>query len=166
MGLNEREESVKRFMEELFVPALHQVVEEANPEQYKKWGGNACRQTAFFGRKILADLLPDYTWTVWDGIFDDIVNDKPVQYNHAWIYGVDKASGKRLLVDLARLHHERLFIEVTGNRYPKDHPSYFHMKEVKREKVDLEDWGRAPEYYTQLDASSFMDRVLSALGRK
>jgi hypothetical protein len=159
MALTEKESKVKFIMEEMFLPALHKLVREGNPVAYKKWGGNACRQTAFFGRELIANLLPEYKWSVWDGIFDDIVHGKPVQYNHAWIYGVSLDGSKRLLVDLARQHHERLFIEVTGNRYPKDHPSYLHMKEVRREKVDLDDWAQSPEFYTQLSSVQFITKL-------
>lgn len=163
MALTDKEFKVKIIMEELFLPALHKLVSEANPKAYKQWGGNACRQSAFFGRKLLSNLLPEYKWTVWDGDFDDILDGKPIHYNHAWIYGVDKESGRRLLVDLARQHHERLFIEVSGNRYPKDHPSYQHMKEVRREKVNLDEWEQSPEFYTQMMPAEFMASIAALM---
>lgn len=163
MSLTITELSAKNYMEQKFLPALHKLVSEANPSEYKKWGGNACRQTAIFGYLYMQQLLPNYQWSAWDGIFDDVVYDKPVKYNHAWLYGVDKESGRRLLVDMARLHHERLFIKVTGNRYPKDHPSYLNMVEVSREKIDVAENLATIEYYTGLDSETFLQKLESII---
>jgi hypothetical protein len=157
--LQPKEQFAKVYMEEKFVPALHKLLSEANPSEYKKWGGNACRQTAIFGTILLQTLLPEYDWSAWDGIFDDIVYDKPVRYNHAWILGKHKEGGQRLLVDLSRLHHERLFMFVDANRYPKDHPSYEHMKEVSREKINVIESLKDIEYYTKLHAPEFLVKL-------
>ncbi|QNR70477.1 hypothetical protein IAQ67_28625 (plasmid) [Paenibacillus peoriae] len=157
MNLTPKEEAAKLFIEEKFTPALHQIIESRNPKEYKKWGGNACRQAAIFGYVFLSELLPNYKWTAWDGIFKDIVGGKEVEYNHAWLYGVDRENGRRLLVDASRNHHERLFMTVSGNRYPKDHPSYIHMKELKREKLDVADALRTDEYYTRLPSMKFIE---------
>jgi hypothetical protein len=146
--VTEREKHVKFFMEHAFVPALHDLLKNANPLEYQKWGGNACRQTAIFGVKFLEKLLPTYKWEAWDGIFDDEVKGRKVQYNHAWIFGTDNNTGKKLLVDLSRIFHERLFLFVEKNEYPKDHPSYIHMSEVKREELDVKDCMKDLEYYT------------------
>lgn len=148
MLVAEREKYVKNFMEREFVVALHETFEKANPIEYKKWGGNACRQTAIFGVKFLEKLLPTYSWEAWDGDFEDIVGGKKVTYNHAWIYGVDKSNGKKLLIDLSRLYHERLFLFVNENQYPKDHKSYEHMIELNRKKLDIKDCMKDCEYYT------------------
>jgi hypothetical protein len=154
---------VKYYMEEKFLPALHKLVSTANPAMYKKWGGNACRQTALFGKLFLDKLLPQYSWAVWDGIFEEDVKGKLKRYNHAWVYGVDKDSGKRLLVDLARQYKERLFIEVTANRYPKDHPEYVNMKELSREKADVADWLNSPEFYTSLNCDDFIAKLVEII---
>jgi hypothetical protein len=144
----EREKYVKNFMEREFVPKLHDLLKTANPFQYEKWGGNACRQTAIFGVKFLEKLLPTYLWEAWDGDFNDVVNGRKVQYNHAWIYGIDKSNNRKLLVDLSRLYHERLFLFVEDNKYPKDHPSYLYMNELKREKMDIKECMKDLEFYT------------------
>jgi len=156
MHLTPEEEAAKLFIEEKFTPALHQIIESSNPKEYKKWGGNACRQTAIFGSVFLSELLPNYKWAAWDGIFKDIIDGREVQYNHAWLYGVDRENGRRLLVDASRNHHERLFIQVSGNRYPKDHPSYMNMQELKREKLNISEALGTDEYYTQLQSMDFI----------
>lgn len=148
MFVTEREKYVKQFMENDFVTALHDTFKNANPVEYQRWGGNACRQTAIFGVKFLEKLLPTYKWEAWDGDFDDVVNGKPVKYNHAWIYGIEESTGKKLLVDLSRIFHERLFLFVEHNEYPKGHPSYINMKELKRVKMDIKDCMKDHEYYT------------------
>lgn len=157
MKLNEKELHVKAIMENVFVPVLHEIVSTANPVAYQRWNGNACRQTAIFGTKMLQSFLPEYQWTAWDGDFTDIVQGEKVKYNHAWIHGVNKAEGKGLLVDLSRNYHERLFIPVTSNKYPRNHPSYKHMKLIKKVKMDVEQKMTQAEFYTNKPS----DQVLS-----
>jgi hypothetical protein len=144
-------ESVKDKMYSRFIPLLHYLLKAANPLLYYQWQGNCCRQTAIIGCYILDKLLPDYEWEAWDGEFDDIVYNKQVHYNHAWIYGKNKAGGKDLFVDLARQHHERIFKEVDDNKYPNDIPDYENMVETKREKLNWESFLiNENEYYTGL----------------
>lgn len=161
--LSTQEQNVKTFMETVFIPALHKLLSDANPVAYKEWGGNACRQTAVYGYLLLTEMLPEYKWTAWDGVFTDVVYGKPVQYNHAWLHGVNKVNGKRLLVDMSRLHHERLFIEVNSNKYPNTHPSYENMVEVSREKLDIQDCLQSPEYYTGLYFREFMEKLQTTM---
>lgn len=163
MELTTEELKVKHFIEEQFVPALHDIIVSKNPKEYEKWGGNACKQTAIFGSVFLNTLLPQYQWTVWEGIFTDIVHGKEVTYNHAWIYGVDRKLGKRLLVDASRNHHERLFLPVAGNKYPKDHPAYVHMKELHREKLDVGALLKEQEFYTRLPSEKLMRLLVKKL---
>jgi hypothetical protein len=153
-------------MEEGFTPALHSILQEANPKEYEKWQGNACRQAAILSIPMLRELLPNYTWAAWDGWFDDIVHGKNVHYNHAWVYGRDKETGRKLLVDLARQHHERLFVLVDSNRYPKDHPEYVNMKEVRRERLDIDNNLRDIEYYTKLKGYQLLQLVRERMARE
>jgi hypothetical protein len=151
-----REILTKNFMVNNFIPTLHSTLEESNPFQYQKWGGNACRQTAIFGVKFLEKLLPTYKWEAWDGIFDDIVRGKKVNYNHAWIYGEEQSTGKKLLVDLSRNLHERLFLFVEENDYPRDYPTYKNMIEINRQKIDIKDCMNDLEYYTSLRSQKLL----------
>ena len=157
--LNNIELSAKLYMFEVFIPSLHELLRKRNLEEYNKWGGNCCRQSAIFGAYTLNEMLPDYEWVVWDGEMDDIVNGKNVSYNHAWIIG--KGNGKRILVDLARSYRERLFIEVPSNGYPKDHPEYKDMVIKSRVKLD---WRREianeREYYTGLTGDEFCKELV------
>lgn len=149
----------KNFMETIFVPALHKMIKSKNPTEYEKWQGNLCRQTAIFGALILSTINNDVDWQVWDGIFEDIYCGKRVTYNHAWIFGKDKNTGQRYLVDLSRNHKERLFIEVNSNRYPRDHEEYKDMREVSRNKLDWESMLSEKEYFTNLDGKEFMNEL-------
>jgi hypothetical protein len=164
MELTIREDIAKDFMFRCFIPALHTLVSR-NVEKYKQWGGNTCRQSAVFGTHYLNMFLVEYEWTVWDGIFDDIIRGKSTRYNHAWIMGKDRNTGRRLLVDLSRVAHERLFIVVLANRYPKDHEDYKNMKEVSREQLD---WRKMieedREYYTALSGEEFIQELNKLMG--
>lgn len=146
MNLSEREYLVKEYMEKVFVPILHHNLKQGNPVAYEQWNGNACRQTATFGLKFLEKLLPHYKWQAWDGIFDDFVRGRQARYNHAWIYGEGK--DKNLLVDLSRILHERLFIPVEKNEYPKGHKTYENMSLVQAEQIDIKDNMKDAEFYT------------------
>lgn len=162
--LTAREEEVKRIMEERFIPALHDFLERSNPSEYKKWQGNACRQTAVLAVPILEALLPEYKWTAWDGDFEDIVYGQKRTYNHAWVYGVNRKEGRRLLVDLSRIHHERLFMLVSSNKYPKDHPSYVNMVELRRQPLDVQEKLGEVEYYSRKPGRAILEYLIKAIG--
>lgn len=153
--LTPKEQRARQFMEERFLPALHAMLEDADPLKYATYGGNACRQTAILGMHFLSQLLPEYKWRAWEGEFDDIINGKARQYDHAWLYGVGPGK-RRLLVDLARKVQERLFMLVTANNYPKDHPEYIHMKERKRTKIDVDQRLTEREWYTLRTAADLL----------
>ncbi len=157
------EQRVKVVMENLFVPALHAVLRESNPVMYDQWQGNACRQTAVLGSVYLKYALPNYTWTAWDGEFKDVVLGKEVRYNHAWIFGRNRQDNKRILADLSRQHHERLFIPVDSNKYPKDHPEYLHMQELERTLIDVPEHMQEVEFYSQLPSSKLYEKVINKM---
>jgi hypothetical protein len=166
MELTTHEQAIKAFMYNVFVPSLHNILKDANPQAYKQWGGNACRQTAIFGHHFLSGLLPDYEWTVWDGDFSDKLRGQRVQYNHAWNYGVDKKNNKALLVDLSRVNKERLFIPVKANKYPKNHEEYKDMKLIRKEKMDVAKRMTEPEYYTMLDSVVLLNKLDKIIMKK
>lgn len=148
--LTKREREVKMTMEEQFIPALHKILSTQNPQAYATWGGNACRQTAILGAKLLEELLPEYKWEAWDADFNDIILGRPTAYNHAWIYGMHKTEERKLLVDLSRNFQERLFMVTEVNEYPKDHPEYQHMETIRKTKLNLKKMIKEHEYFTSL----------------
>lgn len=164
--MNQLELNVKHIMEGYFIPSLHNILEKANPTEYARWGGNACRQTAVLGTQLLRQMLPQYEWVAWDGYFSDIVNGQRVKYNHAWIYGVNKEEGKGLLVDLSRNHHERLFLEVRANKYPKNHPSYKHMKLISKDRLDVSELMQEKEFYTGLGGYTLLQKIVTDMVEK
>lgn len=145
--LSPEEYKAKQLLVNAFLPALHQYLKRHNLEEYNSWQGNACRQTAIIGARFCLDLLQGYRIQVFEGVFIDIVRGVPVAYDHAWIYA--KKDGRKLLIDLARNYRERLFIEVSINQYPKDHPEYQYQKEVSRKELDWEQMLCETEYYTK-----------------
>jgi hypothetical protein len=163
MQLTTRETSIKKLMFGLFTPVLHNYLEAHNPDEYARWHGNCCRQTAILGAMVLKSALPEYTWSAWDGWFNDLLYGKRVEYNHAWIYGIDKETGRALLVDLARMHKERLFIPTRANAYPHGHPEYKDQVEVSRERLDLDESMKGTEYYTGLPSYQVLSDVTSIM---
>lgn len=163
MTLNLRETSVKNLMFNLFTPALNFYLQTHNPEEYAIWQGNCCRQTAILGAMVLKVALPEYKWTAWDGDFDDVLMGKRVAYNHAWIFGINKKTGRALLVDLARLHKERLFVLTRTNAYPHNHPEYKNQVEIRRVQLDLQESMKGTEYYTGLPSKQVLADVTSIM---
>ncbi|MGV4321265.1 hypothetical protein [Bacillus mojavensis] len=159
MELTQNEQKVKDFMFNKFIPALHRLVSTSDPIKYQTWNGNTCRQSAVFGLVYLRKLLPEYEWTAWDGDFSDIYRGKRVEYNHAWIHGVDKKNNKGLLVDLSRVDRERLFLPVKANKYPKNHPEYKSMKLIRKKKINIEDRLNEEEFYTNLKGDEFIKKL-------
>ena len=151
MKLTKREEYVKKYTFELFIPTLHHTIKAFNEQEYKKWGGNTCRQSAILGAYFLNQWLPEYEWQVWDGNFTDIIRGKKYEFNHAWIYGENKQTGEGLFLDLSNVIKERLFFKTKDNVYPSYHEQYKNQKELNRVQLDWEKMLATDyEYYTKL----------------
>jgi hypothetical protein len=162
--LTTKEQSAKEFLEKLFVPKLHAILKSHSPEKYKRWEGNCCKQTAIFGAFFLSTNMKGYTITTWEGIFEDIEYNKPVKYNHAWIFAKEEATGRRLFIDMARLHRPNIFIEVTKNGYSKDIPGYEHIKEISRTQLNwVEQITKEVEYFSGLKGMDLAMELLTAM---
>lgn len=160
LKLIDREQFVKDFMNERFIPALADTFNRASPEKFEYFGGNFCRQSAIIGTVFLQDLLPEYEWVAWEGEFDDIVLGDRRQYEHAWIYGKNRISDKRrILVDLTRKHQERLFIISRKNAYPNNHPEYLHTKIITKKQIDIQDALQTREFYTNLTGERLVQKI-------
>lgn len=157
--LTKEELKVKDFMVNKFFPTLTSLFQEKNPSEFKKWGGNCCRQTAVFGSYFLNKKLKDYKWEVWEGNFNHKFQDRTANYEHAWILGIHKKSGKKLFVDLSRLNYSQIFNEVKVNEYPKTE----EFKDIiPTRKYEL-DWKKMireeREYYTTLTGEEFIKEL-------
>ncbi len=140
---------LERIMKNIFMPILKLMLKNSNPELFKKWGGNFCRQTAILGCHVLSKIAPEYQWEAWDGNFKDIIEATEVKYNHAWIYGLNKL-GHGMFIDLSRQHHENVFSKVKSNQRPPEIPGYDYMEELNRTKIDWKKSLEDKEYYTGL----------------
>jgi hypothetical protein len=159
--LTQDEAQVKNILEEVFVPALHHVLKTAAPEKYEKWSHNCCRQTAIFGTMLLKALLFDYEITPYEAVFEDIEDGREVTYEHAWIFA--KKNGRRLLIDMARNNREKLFVVVSSNGYPKDHPQYKDMKEISRKPLDFKHHMRETEFYTKKPSLDVLEMIIKRM---
>lgn len=149
-ALNLEEQQVKSFMESIFIPSLHEILQAKSPDKYQLYQGAACRQTATMGYFFLKELLPNYEWEVWEADFKDKVMDREVKYEHAWIYGKSKSrKEKDLFVDLARNHQERLFIKTNKNQYPANHPEYENTVILQKKRMNPNKNLQIVEFYTE-----------------
>lgn len=108
---------LKDFIFDRFIPAIHCTLNTANREEFKKWQGNCCMQTAILVSNFLLEKMPDYKWFVYEGIFT--TSDRRVQspFNHAWVYGQnEKKDG--IFIDGAHLRSKRLWFHSDVNEYP------------------------------------------------
>lgn len=164
--LNQKEQEAKDYMFNMFIPTLHEMVKEYAPDKYEFWNGNLCRQTAFAGTVFLREVLPEYDWQAWEGDFEDIVDGKNCRYEHAWIFGKHKETGKRLFLDLSHNYKERLFIETKVNAYPKDSEEHKDMKCLSRKRLDIDVMLALEEYNTNLVGAEFMRELMKRLMKK
>lgn len=148
--LNEDEKRVKSFLESVFIPSLHEILQSKDPAKYAIYQGAACRQTATIGYFYVKELLPEYEWEAWEADFKDVIMGKPVNYDHAWLYGKSKSrKNKDLLVDLARNNQERLFIKTNKNQYPTDHPEYKDTVILSKKRMNPVKNLEIVEFYTE-----------------
>lgn len=153
---------VKNYLERRFIPYIDDLFKRSNPTMYAAFNGNFCRQAAIFGVILLEELLPEYIWYAWEGEFDDIFENRKVNYEHAWIFGQNKQDKSKLLIDLSRNYRERLFIKVGENKYPKEHPEYKNMKEKNRKQISIEESMKEYEFYTSLSTEKVLKKIKKA----
>ncbi|GAB6431319.1 hypothetical protein bcgnr5378_08160 [Bacillus cereus] len=157
--LTEKEQAIGDYLQKTFIPFLHTELQKGNPMEYRRWGGNACRQTAIFGQVLLEEVLPEYEWTAWDGNFTDSRNGERIKYNHAWVHGKHKTERRGVLVDLARLDKERLFISVKENKYPRNHPEYKNTRLLNKETLNVKEKLEEQEYYTNVKGTDLLQTI-------
>lgn len=168
--LTTEELQAKQFIEEQFIPTLDAIFFEKNPLEYLRWNQNSCRQSAVFGVHFLKELLPQYKWYAWDGDFKDYIRVDghwtEVEYNHAWIYGIDHKNKRKLLVDPSRNKKERLFMVVEENEYPVWHPDYMFMEKLRSYKMDIRKRMKEIEYYTAMKSTDLLALIKERIEQK
>lgn len=169
MESNLKEVESMVFIREIFIPELRDFFREKSPEKFRMWSENACRQVAMFSKIILDVALPDYTWVVKDQYFigSTVSNNK---YNHAYVIGTNKKTGKHILVDLERepLSHDIFaFIDDINSPY-KGIESYENMRFIediddidfyKFRKIILQD----REFYTGMLTLDIIETVFKRI---
>lgn len=158
--LSDREVAVSQFLNSLIMPALAQILEAGNAEEFMRYGKNKCRQGAFICKAFLDELLPHYSWTIYDGIFEDIIDGKTQVYNHAYVFGspIKPYTGKRILCDMTRTTHNNLFVKRNTNSY-KGINSYDNMTRKQIMPMDFEEMKQVREYFTNIQGWQLIDAL-------
>lgn len=136
----EEELQVKAFIEEAFVPTIHEMMAEGNAMHYIRYGGRCCKQVAYLLALYLNKALPDYNWTAWESMFDDgEYSEEETLYSHAWTFGRHKEDKNRcIIMDYGKLENEySFFLLTTRNRYPKELENFYG--EGDHMELDFED---------------------------
>lgn len=165
----DKEKEVKEFMIGKFVPALRRVLakRERIPRLFEKRYGNCCNQTALLSCMHLTKVLPDYTWTMFEGMFRIVNKEKtPMLFNHAWVFGY-RGKGSNLFLNLAEDGERITWESVEENRYPAHCAHTWYAQEIcpYRKRIDWEQMSQrtgegSGEYYTGLSAKSLYDLVM------
>lgn len=115
-NLTEKERMARDEMINVFNPVLKLILSSAKPYEFEKYGFNSCRQTAIFATAILTELLPEYTFRLYEGEFVESYKGQPISYTHAFTiaYHGDRA----LLIDISRVSKRLLFMPIEDTLYP------------------------------------------------
>ena len=117
-NLTTEEQKARDTMVYLFNPVLKFLLMTEGQVEFQRFGCNSCRQTAIFGADYLGKLLPDYTFSAYEGSFIEVVDGEITPYVHAYIIGVYQ--GRYILVDLARTSKPLIFMEINSiDAYPR-----------------------------------------------
>lgn len=131
-----QEVKVKDFIGSTYVPAIHQLLSEANPLAYVRSGGRCCKQIAYLLERYLSTALPDYEWSAWESTF----HDDGETYRHAWTYGKHKEEAKGIVLDYGKLQDEfTFFLASKENIYPEVLLDYYGEDDSKYLDEEWED---------------------------
>ncbi len=154
-NLTEQEAKARDIMVYLFNPVLKLLLQTSNPEEFKRYGYNSCRQTAILGAGYLRKLLPDYEFLVYEGHFVETINGKSTPYDHAFI--IAHKDDRHLVIDLSRTTKKLLFSETYLNIYPEIE-DYEDVTKIGQDLLDLDALlnTEEPEYFTHMKPRELM----------
>ena len=158
-NLTHQEAQARDIMVYLFNPVLKFLLKSSNPEEFKRYGFNSCRQTAILGAGYLRNLLPDYEFNVYEGYFIENIDGAIVPYTHAFI--VAKKNKRHLVIDLSRTTKKLLFQETSSSLSYPEIEDYDNICKVGQTKLDLDDLLNTdvPEYFTEWKPSKLMEVI-------
>lgn len=135
-SLTEEEKEARDNMIYMFNPCLKALIGRANPEVFRQWGYNCCRQTAIMGAVIITPYLPKYTIEAYEINYDDVIDGIKTNYEHCVI--IATKGSRRLLIDLARTSKPLVFCVIPEKTF--DYPAYPAYRFVKRNWIKKIDW--------------------------
>lgn len=154
-NLTEQETKARDIMVYLFNPVLKLLLKTCNPDEFKRYGYNSCRQTAILGAGYLRKLLPDYQFKVYEGHFVEQINGVNTPYDHAFI--IAQKDDRHLVIDLSRTTKKLLFSETYSNIYPEIE-DYEDVIKIGQDLLDLDELlnTEEPEYFTHMKPRELM----------
>lgn len=158
-NLTEREEQARDTMIYMFNPVLKFILMAKNHKEFKRYGYNSCRQTAILGAGYLKTLLPDYTFTVYEGSFIEQIDEQFVPYEHAFI--VANKDKRNLIIDLSRTTKRLVFSEITTMDYPEIE-DYENVTKIGQVQLNLDEMlnTQEPEYFTRLKPRDLLQTII------
>jgi hypothetical protein len=158
-NLTKQEEKARDEMIYLFNPVLKFFLMNSNPKEFFRYGCNSCRQTAILGAGHLRKLLPDYSFSIYEGSFIENVNGEYTPYTHMFI--IASKGNRNLVIDLSRTSKRLLFQETNANMIYPEIEDYDDVIKIGQKKLDLDDLlnTECPEYFTGWKPSKFMEII-------
>lgn len=157
-NLTERERMARDEMIYIFNPVLKFILANSKPDEFAKYGFNSCRQTAIFGTAILKELLPEYTFRLYEGQFAELYDGKMITYTHAFTIGQYKE--RMLLIDISRVSKRLLFTLIGDTLYPID-DEWKYVSLISKEELSLTEMFASGvlEYFTDQEPLSVLTSI-------
>jgi hypothetical protein len=80
------EHEIFMFLRFKLIPTLKKIAMKNNPELFKVYGGNLCRQASFYSIYLLKEILYDWNFDLVEFKIKDMILNQEVLYEHAIVY--------------------------------------------------------------------------------
>lgn len=164
---SEKIHKIKKYLLRVLKPSISAYFQVKNPELFAQWQGNACRQTSFITNYYLKSCLLHnnsgyYDIQSWVGEFEDVINGRSQNYDHAWVYCANINPKKNLLIDLARHHKPCIVVFAETNSFPTNIEGYKHQRCIHKERMNMAEFEMS-EYYTKMTGSEIIAELSEVL---
>lgn len=168
-NLTSEEQKARDIMLYLFNPVLKFILLTENPTEFQRFGFNSCRQTAIFGADYLSKLLPDYTFSVYEGSFIEIINGEITPYAHAYIVGAYQ--DRFILIDLSRTSKPLIFMQIPSLDFYPRYNEYKDVHKLGHSRINLHSalTTKDPEYLTGMKPAQvvyLIDKMIKDMGTR
>lgn len=145
------------FLKRDFMPSVRDILREANPKLFSKWGENCCRQGSIAIQQNLTELFPDVKWRVFESTF----KYEDTTFEHAWVLGeIDES--RYMVVDVTSNNRNSIYhfsnSEVVDFKEFRPYAE-LGIVEIHRQEMSIKLALELTEYFTSLPGYELMDVI-------